>query len=98
MFRNSDLISHAIYPQQVKRRASVTAEGFLVELGREKEGLRGIPHPISIALETGVRPQQGRCSRDTERFILSPGRWQGVPAPLPLQVTGRRALKRPREA
>lgn len=51
MFRNSDLISHAIYSQQVKRRASVTAEGFLVELGREKEGLRGIPpHPTPFPL------------------------------------------------
>lgn len=57
-------------------------EEDLIELGRGKGGLRGIPptHPISVALETGVGPQQERCSRDTERFILSPGRWQGVPS------------------
>lgn len=98
---NSCLISHTIYSQQVKRRAIVRVEGDLVELGREKRGLRGPPytHPISVASETGVSSQQERCSRDTERLILSPGRWQGgVPAPLGLRVTGRRALKRPREA
>lgn len=79
VFGNSCLISHTIYSQQVKRRAIVRVEGDLVELGREKGGLRGPPytHPISVASETGVSSQQERCSRDTERLILSPGRWQG---------------------
>lgn len=101
VFGNSCLISHTIYSQQVKRRALVRVEGDLVELRREKGGLRGPPytHPISVASETGVSSQQEKCSRDTERLILSPGRWQGgVPAPLGLRVRGRRALKRPREA
>lgn len=98
MFRNSYLIPHTIYSQQVKE--SRHEEEDLVELGKGKEGLGGIfPTPISIALETGVGPQQeSLCSRDAERFILSPGRWQGVPAPTWLRATGRRALKGPRGA